>query len=142
MKTAVIGSGGWGTALSMVLEKNGHEVTLWSHNPAQTETLRSTRENPRLAGVKLPEGIEFTSDPACAGGKDLIVASAPSFALRNTMRLAAPYITPGTVVVSAKKIPSVGSPFFTTLLKKPIFRSCDEEENGEPHKYPNRACPI
>jgi glycerol-3-phosphate dehydrogenase (NAD(P)+) len=103
MKTAVIGSGGWGTALSMVLEKNGHEVTLWSHNPAQTETLRSTRENPRLAGVKLPEGIEFTSDPACAGGKDLIVASAPSFALRNTMRLAAPYITPGTVVVSVAK---------------------------------------
>ena len=33
MKTVVLGSGGWGTALSQVLCDNGHNVTLWSHNP-------------------------------------------------------------------------------------------------------------
>ena len=30
MKTAVIGSGGWGTALAMLLLENGNDVTLWS----------------------------------------------------------------------------------------------------------------
>ncbi len=30
MKVAVVGSGGWGTALALVLLENGHEVTLWS----------------------------------------------------------------------------------------------------------------
>ena len=34
MKAVVVGSGGWGTALSMVLCDNGHDVTLWSHDPA------------------------------------------------------------------------------------------------------------
>ena len=103
MKTAVIGSGGWGTALSMVLEKNGHQVVLWSHNPAQTETLRRTRENPRLPGVALPEGITFSSDPACAGEAELVVAAAPSFAMRETVRLIAPHIAPGAVIVSVAK---------------------------------------
>lgn len=103
MKTAVIGSGGWGTALSMVLEKNGHEVTLWSHNPAQTEVLRSTRENPRLAGVRLPERIMFTSDPACVAGMDLVVCAAPSFAVRDTVRLIAPHLEKRTVLVSVAK---------------------------------------
>ena len=29
-KAAVIGAGSWGTALSVVLHNNGHEVTIWS----------------------------------------------------------------------------------------------------------------
>lgn len=103
MKTAVIGSGGWGTALSMVLCKNGHEVTLWSHSAAQTETLRQIRQNPRLEGVTLPEGIEFSSDPACAGGKDLVVLATPSFGVRETAKSIAPYLGAGTVMVSVAK---------------------------------------
>ena len=31
MKIAVLGSGGWGTALAMLLAENGHTVTLWSY---------------------------------------------------------------------------------------------------------------
>ena len=30
MKVCVLGSGGWGTALSLVLLENGHDVALWS----------------------------------------------------------------------------------------------------------------
>jgi glycerol-3-phosphate dehydrogenase (NAD(P)+) len=103
MKTAVIGSGGWGTALSMVLLKNGHDVTLWSHNPKQTETLRDTRTNPRLPGVVLPEGLEYTSDPACAAGKELVVIAAPSFGVRETVKKVAPYLDKNVVLVSVAK---------------------------------------
>lgn len=35
MKTVVLGSGGWGTALSQILCDNGHETYLWSHSPAK-----------------------------------------------------------------------------------------------------------
>ena len=103
MKTAVIGSGGWGTALSMVLCKNGHDVTLWSHSAAHTQTLCRTRENPRLEGVRLPEGISFTSDPACVNGMDLVVMACPSFAMRETARLVSPHLCSGTVMVSVAK---------------------------------------
>ena len=32
MKTAVIGSGAWGTALAIRLCKNGHDVTMWTYD--------------------------------------------------------------------------------------------------------------
>ena len=60
MKAAVLGSGGWGTALALVLLDNGHDVTLWSRNPAKAEELARTRENPLLKGVSLPEELHIT----------------------------------------------------------------------------------
>ena len=57
MKAVVLGSGGWGTALALVLCDNGHDVTLWSHNPAKAEAMARTRENPLLKGVPLPEAL-------------------------------------------------------------------------------------
>ena len=53
MKAVVVGSGGWGTALSMVLCDNGHDVTLWSHDPAKAAEMAKTRENSKLKGVRL-----------------------------------------------------------------------------------------
>ena len=52
MKAVVVGSGGWGTALSMVLCDNGHDVTLWSHDPAKAAEMTKTRENSKLKGVR------------------------------------------------------------------------------------------
>ena len=43
MKITVLGSGGWGTALALLLLDNGNEVTLWSFDPAEAEVLRTTR---------------------------------------------------------------------------------------------------
>ena len=40
MKTVVLGSGGWGTALSQILCDNGHETYLWSHSPAKAAERR------------------------------------------------------------------------------------------------------
>ena len=55
MKITVVGSGGWGTALALLLVENGHDVTLWSHTPAKAVALEETRENPMLKGVALPQ---------------------------------------------------------------------------------------
>ena len=44
MNITVAGSGGWGTALAIHLCKNGHGVTLWSHNPAKATTMAATRD--------------------------------------------------------------------------------------------------
>lgn len=40
MNIVVLGSGGWGTALAMLLEQNRHTVTLWSHDPKKAEQLK------------------------------------------------------------------------------------------------------
>ena len=103
MKAVVLGSGGWGTALSMVLCDNHHEVWLRSHNPAKAAEMERTRENPLLPGVRLPENLRITSDWACLRGADLVVSAPPSFAVRETARQMAPYLTGSTVVVSVSK---------------------------------------
>ena len=103
MKITVVGSGGWGTALALVLEENGHDVTLWSHRPEKAEELKRTRENPMLKGVPLPEGLKLASDPACASGCGAVVLATPSFAVRTTARTLAPLLEPGAVLVSVSK---------------------------------------
>ena len=103
MKTVVLGSGGWGTALSQILCDNGHETYLWSHSPAKAAEMARTRENPLLQGVHLPESLHITGDFCCLRGADLVVSAPPSFAVRETAKKMAPYLTEKTVVVSVSK---------------------------------------
>lgn len=103
MEITVVGSGGWGTALALHLLKNGHSVTLWSHNPEKAKQMEQTRENPMLKGVPLPQTLRLTADPACVQGKKLIVLAAPSFPFRAVCRTVAPFLDPGALLVSVAK---------------------------------------
>lgn len=103
MKAVILGSGGWGTALAQVLCDNGHDVTLWSHSPAKAEEMARTRENPLLKGVRLPDSLDITGDLSCLEGADLVVSAAPSFAVRETGRKAAPYLRPDSILVTVPK---------------------------------------
>jgi glycerol-3-phosphate dehydrogenase (NAD(P)+) len=83
-RTAIVGAGGWGTALAVLWSKKGNEIILWGHNPARTETVRTTRENSEyLPGIRLPETVTVTSDIADCAQADLIVFVTPSTALRS-----------------------------------------------------------
>lgn len=103
MKILVAGSGGWGTALSILLQKNGHEVTLWSYCREESEQLAQTLQNPFLPEVKLPKELRFTSDAAQAREQEMIVFATPSFAVRSTARTFAPYLTENAILVSVTK---------------------------------------
>ena len=50
MKISVIGSGGWGTALALLLLENGNQMTLWSYTEEESRVLRETGENPSSKG--------------------------------------------------------------------------------------------
>ena len=64
---AIIGAGAWGTALAIQAARAGNVVTLWARDPARAQAIASTRENPRLPGIRLPESIAVTADlPAAA----------------------------------------------------------------------------
>ena len=92
MKTAVIGSGAWGTALASLLCKNGHDTTLWCRTPEKAAQMQETHINPRLSQVTLPEKLKFSGDPACAAGCAMVVIACPSFPIRTVCRAVAPYI--------------------------------------------------
>ncbi|MBR4169560.1 MAG: glycerol-3-phosphate dehydrogenase, partial [Lachnospiraceae bacterium] len=62
-RVGILGAGSWGIALSTVLHKNGHDVTVWSILEDEVQLLRKNREHKeKLPGVMIPEEIVFTSD--------------------------------------------------------------------------------
>lgn len=83
-RTAILGAGGWGTALAVLWAKQGNEITLWGNNAERIEVLRSSRMNETyLPGVRLPDAVDVTSDLRDCADADLIVFVTPSVALRT-----------------------------------------------------------
>lgn len=103
MKITVLGAGGWGMALALLLLDNGHQVTLWSYAPGRCAQMRQAGENPRLPGVPLPPELALTESMDCVADSGLVVIATPSFAVRETARMAAPLLRRDAVVVSAAK---------------------------------------
>lgn len=103
MKTAVIGSGAWGTALATLLCKNGHDTTLWCRSEARAAEIRTSRINPRLPQVRLPDNLVLSASPECVRGCRMVVIACPSFPIRSVCRTVAPYIGQDAVVVSVTK---------------------------------------
>ena len=103
MKTAVVGSGAWGTALAIRLCENGHDVVLWTFEKDLIPQMQQERLNPRLPGVTLPEGIEISSDYACVSSCQLVVVASPSFPIRGVCKGIAPHLDADAVVVCVTK---------------------------------------
>ncbi|GGJ41092.1 NAD(P)H-dependent glycerol-3-phosphate dehydrogenase [Deinococcus roseus] len=62
-KIAVLGAGGWGTALASMLHQHARSVALWARRPEFTQELLERRENrDYLPGVPLPDDLPITSD--------------------------------------------------------------------------------
>lgn len=105
MRVAVIGAGGWGTALASLLVAIGHQTCLWVRRPALCEQLQRERENPSyLPGVRLPEALTYTTSPADATAKaELVVLAVPSHAMRTTAVVLAPFLQKESFIVSTTK---------------------------------------
>ena len=85
---AVLGSGGWGTAVAVLLAASpAHRVRLWSAHADNAAKLRASRENPRLLpGVRIADAVQITADPAEAvDAADCWVTAIPTAYLRATL---------------------------------------------------------
>ncbi|MBI1756542.1 MAG: NAD(P)-dependent glycerol-3-phosphate dehydrogenase [Fimbriimonas ginsengisoli] len=84
MEVTVLGAGSWGTALSILLARNGHSVTLAGRNHEEIDTLRAARENLRfMPGFVIPEGVEFAYLDAPLPPTEMTVIAVPSTAVRE-----------------------------------------------------------
>lgn len=103
-KVSVIGSGSWGTAIAIMLAENGHQVTLWSYFPEESESLREHRENLQfLPGVKIPETVTFTSKISECVPADLVITASPSHAMRSTAKALSQVVEKGQVILNISK---------------------------------------
>ncbi len=103
-KISIIGSGSWGTAVAIMLAKNGHKVTLWSYFKEESEALKTNGENiPFLPGVKIPESVVFTSELKDCVDADCIITATPSHAMRSTARNLSRYVKDGQLILNISK---------------------------------------
>ncbi|MBF8277274.1 MAG: hypothetical protein HW390_2347 [Candidatus Brocadiaceae bacterium] len=104
-KITVIGSGGWGTALAILLCKKGHNVTLWGSDHVYTDYLREKRENSKyLKGISIPPEITITSaiSPELMDAQ-LIVSATPTPYLRSVLTKFKKVYSDGVHIVSVTK---------------------------------------
>lgn len=104
MKISVIGSGGWGTALAILLNSKKHDVTLWSWQESECASLKKDRENKAfLPGVIIPEEIKLTSDlGAAVASAEAVVTVLPSHRMRVYAKEMAPYAA-GKLIINCTK---------------------------------------
>src|SRR5882672_1700678 len=102
---AVLGAGGWGTALAVHLVRTGHDAWLWGRDASLIAELRARRANAvYLPDITFPPRLKVTSDlEEALDNVNVIVAAVPSHGMRDVLRRAAPLVRDDAIVVSAAK---------------------------------------
>ena len=106
-KIAIIGAGGWGTALAIVLGRSRapHRIALWAREQDVLDSLREERRNPAfLPGFTVPEEVEVTGELSEAvDGAEIVVGAMPSAHARKLYAEMLPFFGRMTGFVSATK---------------------------------------
>lgn len=104
-KISVIGSGGWGIALTILLHKNGHDLTIWSFDKKEAEELKKIRQNKiKLPNILLPEDVKVTDDlREAVDDKDILILAVPSKAIRSVSKSLKNIIKDNQIIVNVAK---------------------------------------
>ncbi len=104
-RIGILGAGSWGTALSLLLDDNGHQVQVWSAFEEEVDMLERCHEHQaKLPGVKIPETVHFTKEMEnCVRDQDVVVLAVPSPFTRNTAREMNAFLKEGQKVVNVAK---------------------------------------
>ena len=104
MKVGIIGAGTWGTALAVLLNNNGQDVTIWSAFDTEIQEMSRTRRHKNLPEVVLPDQIQMTADLRTAmAEKDMLIMAVPSVYVRSTAAKMKEYLRYGQIVVDVAK---------------------------------------
>jgi glycerol-3-phosphate dehydrogenase (NAD(P)+) len=103
-RVAVVGAGAWGTTLAAIVARQ-EPVSLVARTEQAAAAIQKDRRNERrLPGIDLPDGLMATADPAAVSdAADLVVIAVPSSHVRSAVAAIAPFLAPTADVVSVVK---------------------------------------
>lgn len=101
----ILGAGAWGTAIAHLLATNGHDVTIWCHEPELTEEINQNQTNSfYLPDVDLPHNIRATASiQEALEGVDIIFEAVPVKYLRTVLEHARTFINKNQIWVILSK---------------------------------------
>src|SRR5207244_7199714 len=102
---AIIGAGGWGTALAITMARAERDVRLWAYEPYLVETMIATRENPiYLPSVRVPESVRVSNSMQdVLAGARIVIMAVPSHVYRQVFSQLLPLVNGDMFFVSATK---------------------------------------
>jgi glycerol-3-phosphate dehydrogenase (NAD(P)+) len=102
---AIIGAGGWGTALAVTMARHAKDVRLWAYEPYLVETMIATRENPLyLPAIPVPESVRVSNSMReVLSGVAIVILATPSHVYRPVFTDMLPLLDPQMFFVSAAK---------------------------------------
>lgn len=101
----VLGAGSWGTALSMVLADNGHEVRLWSRNQSQIDEINTQHTNHQyLPNITFSDKIQgYTNLEKAVQNTDAVLFVVPTKAIRQLAESIVPFLKKETIIIHSSK---------------------------------------
>src|SRR6476659_2838864 len=103
---AIVGAGGWGTALAVTMARHGRrDVRLWAYEPYLVETMIATRENPLyLPSIRVPEDVKVSNSMReVLANAGIVIMAVPSHVFRHVFTQMLPLIHADMLFVSATK---------------------------------------
>lgn len=126
MKTVVIGSGSWGTALAQVLSDNKEEVIIYGIEKSEINDINLNHENSKyFEGVELNPTLKATDDITVVKEADIVLLAVPTFAIEGICLQIDPYLKNNVIVVNVSK----GFHPETSERMSEVIRRCISKEH-------------
>jgi len=127
---AVLGAGAWGTALALLLARQGHQVHLWSPVSEHMRTMQKERMNTHyLPGETFPDNLIVHTELSEAlknTDNQLILIAVPSHAFISCLELIKPYLKNKLKILSTTKgLLPTEEIFFSKVLNQTLEKSYD-----------------
>lgn len=126
MKTVVIGSGSWGTALAQVLADNKEEVIIYGIEKNEIDDINLNHENSKyFERVELNPNLKATDDITVVKDADIVLLAVPTFAIEGICLQIDPYLKNNIIVVNVSK----GFHPETSERMSEVIRRCISKEH-------------
>lgn len=121
---SILGAGSWGTALAILLARNGHDVCLWGHHPDHIKALQQQKENKKyLPGIAFPETLHPVTDlNDCVERSANCLVVVPSYAFRDVLEQIKSSVNNKPVIWASKGIEPDSNKLLHEIIEETLGR--------------------